>query len=97
MFLERLGQHLAVFFVVLQRPDFGHTAEALECSQVRLVDMGEVRIRDDDVGEGLDITQAVGESMRLSMAAIGAHETSGRTSWAARGGSSLQSRAGGTL
>lgn len=62
---QRLFQHLAVLLVVLQRPNLGHFSEALKGSQVRLVDVGKVRVRYHDVGQGLDVTQAVGKSTVL--------------------------------
>jgi hypothetical protein len=59
MLSQRLFQHLAVLVIVLQRSYFGHAAKALESSQVRLVDMGEMGVGDDDIWEGLDIAQTV--------------------------------------
>jgi hypothetical protein len=61
MFGQRLLQHLAVLFVVLERLDLGHATEALKGSQVRLVYVGEVRVGHDDIGQRLDIAQTVGK------------------------------------
>jgi hypothetical protein len=59
MLSQRLLQHLAVLVIVLQRSYFRYAAKALECSQVRLVNMGEMGVGDDDIWEGLDIAQTV--------------------------------------
>ena len=66
MLLERLLQDLAILVVVLERADLGHAAESLKGAQVQLVDMGEVRVGDDDIGQRLDVTQAVGDSTGAS-------------------------------
>jgi hypothetical protein len=62
---QGLLQHLAILFIVLQRPDFRHATEALKGSQVRLVDMGKMGICYYDVGQGLDVAEAVRQSTFL--------------------------------
>jgi hypothetical protein len=57
---ERLLQQLAVVVIVLERPDLLYAAEALEGSVVELVDVSEVGVGDDDIGEGLDVAQTMG-------------------------------------
>jgi hypothetical protein len=52
---QRLLQDLAVFVIVLQRSYLRYATEALEGSQVRLVDVGEMGVGDDNIWEGLDI------------------------------------------
>jgi hypothetical protein len=56
---QRLLQHLAVLLVVFQGPDLVHAAESLESAQVRLVDVGEVGVRYDDIWQRLDIAETV--------------------------------------
>jgi len=51
-----LLQDLAIAVIVFQRADLLDATKALEGSVVELVDVGEVRVRNDDVGEGLDVT-----------------------------------------
>lgn len=63
MLRQGLLQEVAVLLVIFQRAYLGHSAKALEGTQVRLVDMGEVRVCNNDVWQGLDITQAMRESM----------------------------------
>jgi hypothetical protein len=59
---QRLFQHLAVLVIVLQRSYLRHATEALEGSEVRLVDMGKVRVGDDNIWQGLDIAKPVCKS-----------------------------------
>ena len=65
MLLERLLQHLAVLVIVFQRPYFGNAAKALECSEIEFIYMGEVGVRDDHVGECLDVTEPVCYSVAI--------------------------------
>jgi hypothetical protein len=88
-------QHLAVLLVVLQRPNLGHFSEALKSSQVRLVDVGKVRVCYHDVGQGLDVTQAVGKSAVLQRGLAWLLPVLS-TSWGARVGSSSQSQSDAT-
>jgi hypothetical protein len=60
MFIERLFQHLAVSVIVLERTDLLDTAKSLEGSEVQLVDVGEVGIRNDYIGQRLNVPEAVG-------------------------------------
>jgi hypothetical protein len=62
MFRQCLFEHLAVAVIVVDGADLGDSAKALKGAQVRFVYVGEVGIGDDDVGQGLDIAQAVGKS-----------------------------------
>lgn len=54
-------QQLTVTLIVLEGPDFGHATEALKGTQIQLVDMGKVRVGNDDVGQRLDVTEAMGK------------------------------------
>jgi hypothetical protein len=60
-----LLEHLAVAVVVLDGSDLGDATEALKGAQVRLVDMCKVGVRNDDVGQRLDVAQAVGKPTLL--------------------------------
>jgi hypothetical protein len=73
---QGLLQHLAVLLVVFQRANFGHATEALKGAQVRLVDMGKMRVRDDNIGEGLDVAEAVRQSTSFSTVARRCMESS---------------------
>jgi hypothetical protein len=64
MLRQCLFQDLAVAIVVLDCTNLGDATEALKGAQVGFVDMGEVGVGDDDVGQGLDIAQTVGKSRR---------------------------------
>jgi hypothetical protein len=60
MLFERLFQYFAIAIIVIQRPDLLDTTEALKGSMIELVDVGEVRVGDDDIGESLDVAQTMG-------------------------------------
>lgn len=66
MLLQGLFQHFAVAVVVFDSPDFGDAPKALEGLEVRLIDVGEVWVRHDNVWQSLDIAQAVRKSGLLS-------------------------------
>jgi hypothetical protein len=59
MLTQRLFQHLAVLVVVVKGANFGDATETLKGAQVQLVDVGEVRVGDDDVRQRLDVAQTV--------------------------------------
>ena len=91
---QGLVEHLAVSLVVLKRADGGNATEAFEGTQVELVNVGQVGIGNDDVGQRLDIAQTVGKPGD-ALAVLLEEGTVGRpTAWAARGGSSWPSRGG---
>lgn len=66
MLSQRLPQHLAVFLVVIEGTNLGDPAKALKGGEIELVDVGEMGVRNDDIGQGLDVTQAVGDSATAS-------------------------------
>lgn len=66
MLLQSLLQHFAVAIIVFNGSNLRYAPEALESLKVRLIDVSEVGVRDDDVWQGLDVTQAVRESGVLS-------------------------------
>ena len=65
MFGQGFLEHLAVVFVVVEGADFGDSAKAFKSSEIELVDVGEMGICDDDIGQCLDVAQAVGYSTGL--------------------------------
>jgi hypothetical protein len=67
MLPQRLFQHLAVLVVVIERANFWDATEALKGAQVQLVDVGEVRVGDDDIRQRLDVTQTVGYPTGLQL------------------------------
>ena len=75
MFSQRLLQDLAVVVIVVERADLWDAAKALKGTQIQLVDVGEVRVGDDDIGQRLDIAQTVGYPTRLQLVSHEARET----------------------
>ena len=65
MFGQGFLEHLAVVLVVIEGADYGDTAKAFKSSEIEFVDVGEMGVCDDDVRQGLDVTQTVGYSARL--------------------------------
>lgn len=59
MFLKRLADKLAVSIVVFYRFDLADSAQIFEGLIVQLIDMGHVWVGDDDIRQGLHITEAV--------------------------------------
>lgn len=66
MFLQGLLQNFAVPVIIFDGSNFGDTAKALESLQVGFVHVGEVGVRNDDIGESLNIAQTVCESGSFS-------------------------------
>lgn len=72
MFGQGVLQDVAVAVVVVEGLDDGDAAKALKSAQVALVDVGKVGVGDNDVGERLDVAQAVGEAGgQLEAAVVG--------------------------
>lgn len=61
MLSESLLEYLAVLVVVLERAYLGDATKTLKGSQIQLVDMSKVRIGDDNIGQSLDIAEAMGK------------------------------------
>lgn len=59
---QSLLENLAVLVIVLQCAYLGYATKALKGSKIRLVDMGEMGVGDDDIGQGLDVSEAMGQS-----------------------------------
>ena len=60
MLRQRFLQYLAVPLIIVQGANFRDTTKALEGTQILLVYVGEVRVCDDNVGQRLDVAQAMG-------------------------------------
>ena len=59
---DDLCNNLAVSVVVVDSLDLAHSSKGLEGSVIELVDVGHVRICDNNIWQGLHISQPVGES-----------------------------------
>lgn len=66
MLLQGLLQYLAVLVIVFDRSNLGDATKALESLQVRFVHVGEVGVRNDNIGESLNVAQAVCKSTSFS-------------------------------
>lgn len=63
--LEGLFDSLTQLVVVLDRLDFGEVVKLVEGLEVEVVDVGEMPVREDVVGEALEVPDPVGESVGL--------------------------------
>lgn len=93
---EGFLQHLAVRLIILERLYLGDSAEAFESSEVRLVYVGKMWVRDHYIRQRLNVAQTMRESV------CGQDEVSITfrivyTWWEALVDSNLRSRADGTL
>ena len=66
MFVQRILEHLAVLIIVIERTNLGKAAEAFKGLEIELVDVRKMGIGDHDVGQRLDVAQAVGDTSQIN-------------------------------
>ena len=72
MLSQRIADDLAITLVILHIFDLSDSTKGLKSFVVQLVDVGHVRIRDDDIGQRLHVTETMGKPViHMSSAASG--------------------------
>ena len=63
MFGQCFTDYVAVSFIILYILDLWYTAKCFECLVVKFIDVGEVWVGHDDIGQLLHISETVGYSV----------------------------------